>query len=24
LTGLLSRLLDHHDRRTGTPDEPWR
>jgi hypothetical protein len=22
LTGLLSRLLDHHDRRTGTPDEP--
>ena len=24
LTGLLSRLLDHHNRRTGAPDEPWR
>jgi DNA-binding MarR family transcriptional regulator len=24
LTKLLSRLLDHHNRRTGTPDEPWR
>jgi DNA-binding MarR family transcriptional regulator len=24
LTQLLSRLLDHHNRRTGTPDEPWR
>jgi DNA-binding MarR family transcriptional regulator len=24
LTALLSRLLDHHDRRTGTPEEPWR
>ncbi|MET7967674.1 MarR family transcriptional regulator [Micromonospora sp. NPDC005305] len=24
LTELLSRLLDHHNRRTGTPDEPWR
>ncbi|WP_436762971.1 MarR family winged helix-turn-helix transcriptional regulator [Streptosporangium sp. V21-05] len=22
LTGLLSRLLDHHNRRTGTPQEP--
>ncbi|SCF02868.1 hypothetical protein GA0074695_2968 [Micromonospora viridifaciens] len=22
LTELLSRLLDHHNRRTGTPDEP--
>jgi MarR family transcriptional regulator, lower aerobic nicotinate degradation pathway regulator len=24
LTELLSRLLDHHNRRTGTPEEPWR
>jgi MarR family transcriptional regulator, lower aerobic nicotinate degradation pathway regulator len=24
LTDLLSRLLDHHNRRTGTPEEPWR
>lgn len=24
LTALLSRLLDHHNRRTGTPEEPWR
>lgn len=24
LTQLLSRLLDHHNRRTGTPEEPWR
>ncbi|MFC4587576.1 MarR family winged helix-turn-helix transcriptional regulator [Sphaerisporangium corydalis] len=24
LTELLSRLLDHHDRRTGTSEEPWR
>ncbi len=24
LTELLSRLLDHHSRRTGTPEEPWR
>ncbi|MFK3979942.1 MarR family winged helix-turn-helix transcriptional regulator [Micromonospora sp. NPDC050397] len=24
LTELLSRLLDHHNRRTSTPDEPWR
>ncbi|WP_440107586.1 MarR family winged helix-turn-helix transcriptional regulator [Streptosporangium sp. H16] len=24
LTGLLSKLLDHHNRRTGTPEEPWR
>ena len=24
LTELLSRLLDHHDRRTGTTDESWR
>jgi DNA-binding MarR family transcriptional regulator len=24
LTELLSRLLDHHNRRRGTPDEPWR
>jgi MarR family transcriptional regulator, lower aerobic nicotinate degradation pathway regulator len=23
LTELLSRLLDHHNRRTGTPEEPW-
>ena len=24
LTQLLSRLLDHHNRRTGTPEEPRR
>ncbi|MER7009310.1 MarR family transcriptional regulator [Dactylosporangium sp. NPDC000555] len=24
LTELLSRLLDHHNRRAGTADEPWR
>lgn len=24
LTGLLSKLLDHHRRRAGTPEEPWR
>jgi len=24
LTELLSRLLDHHNRRTGAPEEPWR
>jgi DNA-binding MarR family transcriptional regulator len=24
LTELLSRLLDHHNRRTGTPEESWR
>ncbi|MFG1961344.1 MarR family winged helix-turn-helix transcriptional regulator [Nonomuraea sp. NPDC049028] len=24
LTELLSRLVDHHNRRTGTPEEPWR
>src|SRR5688572_40672 len=24
LTKLLSRLLDHHNRRTGSPEEPWR
>ncbi|MEV4533966.1 MarR family transcriptional regulator [Asanoa sp. NPDC049518] len=24
LTHLLSTLLDHHNRRTGTPAEPWR
>ncbi|MEO3748760.1 MarR family transcriptional regulator [Plantactinospora sp. B5E13] len=24
LTELLSRLLDHHNRRTGNPEEPWR
>lgn len=24
LTELLSKLLDHHNRRTGVPDEPWR
>ncbi len=24
LTGLLSRLVDHHDRRTGAPEEPGR
>lgn len=24
LTDLLAVLLDHHDQRTGTPDEPWR
>jgi DNA-binding MarR family transcriptional regulator len=24
LTELLSRLLEHHNRRTDTPDEPWR
>lgn len=24
LTELLSRLLDHHNRRTGTPEKPWR
>ena len=24
LTQLLSRLLHHHNRRTGTPEEPWR
>jgi DNA-binding MarR family transcriptional regulator len=24
LTELLSRLRDHHDRRAGTPAEPWR
>ncbi|MET8354631.1 MULTISPECIES: MarR family winged helix-turn-helix transcriptional regulator [unclassified Micromonospora] len=24
LTELLSRLLDHHNRRTDTPEEPWR
>ncbi|HEX5596974.1 MAG TPA: MarR family transcriptional regulator [Micromonosporaceae bacterium] len=24
LTELLSRLLDHHNRRIGSPDEPWR
>ncbi|MGC7095143.1 MarR family winged helix-turn-helix transcriptional regulator [Amycolatopsis lurida] len=24
LTALLSKLLDHHNRRTGTPEEPWR
>jgi DNA-binding MarR family transcriptional regulator len=24
LTELLSRLLDHHNRRTGTAEEPWR
>jgi DNA-binding MarR family transcriptional regulator len=24
LTELLSRLLDHHNRRTGATDEPWR
>src|SRR5215468_1960117 len=24
LTELLSRLLEHHNRRTGTPDEAWR
>ena len=24
LTELLSRLLDHHGRRAGSPDEPWR
>ncbi|SIR58791.1 MarR family winged helix-turn-helix transcriptional regulator [Micromonospora avicenniae] len=23
LTELLSRLLDHHNQRTGTPEEPW-
>ncbi|MFJ9213400.1 MarR family winged helix-turn-helix transcriptional regulator [Streptomyces sp. NPDC102264] len=23
LTELLSRLLDHHNRRTGTAEEPW-
>ncbi|GIF62906.1 hypothetical protein Ais01nite_09410 [Asanoa ishikariensis] len=24
LTELLSTLLDHHNRRTGAPEEPWR
>ncbi|GAA1288349.1 hypothetical protein Psi02_71480 [Planotetraspora silvatica] len=24
LTDLLSRLLDHHNRRIDTPEEPWR
>ena len=24
LTELLSRVLDHHKRRTGAPEEPWR
>lgn len=24
LTELLSRLLDYHNQRTGTPEEPWR
>jgi DNA-binding MarR family transcriptional regulator len=24
LTELLSRLLDHHNRRTGSPEESWR
>jgi DNA-binding MarR family transcriptional regulator len=24
LTALLSRLLDHHNRRAGIPAEPWR
>ncbi|MEU8386296.1 MarR family transcriptional regulator [Streptosporangium sp. NPDC048865] len=24
LTEVLSRLVDHHNRRTGTPGEPWR
>ncbi|WP_326823069.1 MarR family winged helix-turn-helix transcriptional regulator [Streptosporangium sp. NBC_01756] len=24
LTGLLSKLLDHHNRRTDTPEESWR
>jgi DNA-binding MarR family transcriptional regulator len=24
LTELLSRLLDHHNRRAGTPEAPWR
>ena len=24
LTELLSKLLDHHNGRTGTPEEPWR
>ncbi|TNC28047.1 MarR family winged helix-turn-helix transcriptional regulator [Amycolatopsis alkalitolerans] len=24
LTELLSKLLDHHNRRTGIPEEPWR
>lgn len=23
LTGLLARLLAHHNQRTGNPDEPW-
>jgi MarR family transcriptional regulator, lower aerobic nicotinate degradation pathway regulator len=24
LAWLLSKLLDHHNQRTGTPEEPWR